>query len=90
MKHHGHHNPLNGLPHPRRFLFSNPQELLNRVRRLNMEQNGDSSPVFLLPMAVAEGSPVHPAYPSGHAVNLGAYITALKVRGAHLCLYPTL
>ena len=55
-----------------------------------MEQNGDSSPVFLLPMAVAEGSPVHPAYPSGHAVNLGAYITALKVRGAHLLVYPTL
>lgn len=90
MKHHGHHNRLDGPLHPRRFVFSNSQELLNRVRQLNREQNDDSSPVILLPMAVAEGSPVHPAYPSGHAVNLGAYITALKVSGAHFLFYPTL
>ena len=51
------------------------------METLNAEQNGGTNQVFLLPMAVAEGSPVHPAYPSGLAVNLGAYITVLKVRG---------
>ena len=38
-------------------------------------------------MAVGQGSPVHPAYPSGHAVNLGAYITVLKVRVIHMSFY---
>lgn len=59
------------------------QELLNRVRNHNTECNGKTGghreETYLLPMAVAEGSPVHPAYPSGHAINLGAYITTLKV-----------
>ena len=45
----------------------------------NAGQNPDGEKTFLLPMAVAEGSPTHPAYPSGHAINLGGYITALKV-----------
>ncbi|CAM9646416.1 unnamed protein product, partial [Ascophyllum nodosum] len=53
-------------------------ELLNFVEILNQAQNGGTNQVFLLPMAVGEGSPVHPAYPSGHAVNLGGYITVLK------------
>ncbi|CAM9447814.1 unnamed protein product, partial [Pylaiella littoralis] len=57
-------------------------ELLNRVRNHNIENNGrgggQREVTYLLPMAVAEGSPVHPAYPSGHAINLGAYITTLK------------
>lgn len=67
-------------------LFDLPlQELLNRVRTHNAKCNGDGKGghgegTYLLPMAVAEGSPVHPAYPSGHAINLGAYITTLKVR----------
>ena len=50
------------------------------MESLNQAQNGGTDRVFLLPMAVGEGSPVHPAYPSGHAINLGAYITVLKVR----------
>ncbi|HVF06544.1 MAG TPA: vanadium-dependent haloperoxidase [Frankiaceae bacterium] len=33
---------------------------------------------FLLPIAYAEGSPLHPAYPSGHATFVGACVTVLK------------
>ncbi|CAM9916219.1 unnamed protein product [Ascophyllum nodosum] len=53
-------------------------ELLNTVESINQAQNGGTNQVFLLPMAVGEGSPVHPSYPSGHSINLGAYITTLK------------
>ena len=55
------------------------QELLNRVEVHNQAMNTGGEKTFLLPMAVAEGSPTHPAYPSGHAINVGGYITALKV-----------
>ncbi|CAN0451988.1 unnamed protein product, partial [Ascophyllum nodosum] len=53
-------------------------ELLNTVENINQAQNGGTNQVFLLAMAVGEGSPVHPSYPSGHSINLGAYITTLK------------
>jgi membrane-associated phospholipid phosphatase len=33
---------------------------------------------YLLPMGYPEGSPVHPAYPAGHAVFAGAGATILK------------
>ncbi|MEO1311219.1 MAG: vanadium-dependent haloperoxidase [Pseudomonadota bacterium] len=33
---------------------------------------------YLLPMAYAEGSPTHPAYPAGHATVAGACATVLK------------
>lgn len=33
---------------------------------------------YLLPQAFPEGSPTHPAYPSGHAVYSGACVTVLK------------
>ncbi|OFX05566.1 MAG: hypothetical protein A3E78_12385 [Alphaproteobacteria bacterium RIFCSPHIGHO2_12_FULL_63_12] len=33
---------------------------------------------YLLPMAFAEGSPTHPAYPAGHACIAGACTTVLK------------
>jgi membrane-associated phospholipid phosphatase len=33
---------------------------------------------YLLPMAFAEGSPTHPAYPAGHASIAGACVTVLK------------
>ena len=55
------------------------QVLLDLVKALNKRMNPDGEETFLLPMAVAEGSPTHPAYPSGHAINVGGYITALKV-----------
>ena len=55
------------------------QDLLSRVEAHNVRQNPDGEKTFLLPMASAQGSPTHPAYPSGHAINLGGYITTLKV-----------
>lgn len=33
---------------------------------------------YLLPQAFPEGAPNHPAYPSGHAVYIGAEVTMLK------------
>jgi PAP2 superfamily len=33
---------------------------------------------YLLPQAFPEGAPTHPAYPSGHAVFIGAGVTMLK------------
>lgn len=33
---------------------------------------------YLLPQAFPEGAPTHPAYPSGHAVYIGAQVTMLK------------
>jgi len=39
---------------------------------------GPSSGSYLLPMAYSEGSPAHPAYPSGHAIIAGACTTVLK------------
>eukprot|EP00904_Undaria_pinnatifida_P002851 jgi/Undpi1/12567/HiC_scaffold_6.g02236.m1 len=53
-------------------------DLLSRVAAHNLGMNQKREKTFLLPMAVAEGSPTHPAYPSGHAINNGAYITTLK------------
>ena len=55
------------------------QDLLSRVVSHNVRMNPDDEKTYLLPMAVAEGSPTHPSYPSGHAINNGGYITALKV-----------
>lgn len=55
------------------------QELLNRIETHNQRRNQRGEKTFLLPMAVAPGSPTHPAYPSGHSVNVGAYITSIKV-----------
>lgn len=61
--------------------------LLEAVREHNLYQNTntdcrkkdrelDSS--YLLPMAFAEGSPMHPAYGAGHATVAGACVTILK------------
>jgi hypothetical protein len=38
----------------------------------------DQYNTFLLPQAFPEGSPAHPAYPSGHATVAGACVTILK------------
>ena len=43
-----------------------------------LSQVAAQSGTFLLPMAYAEGSPVHPAYPAGHAAVAGACCTVLK------------
>lgn len=51
-------------------------ELLHSpVLDLTAETHGGTS---LLPQAYADGAPLHPAYPSGHAVIAGACATVLK------------
>ncbi len=58
--------------------------LLDAVRTLNQGHNGapesplDRAAAVLLPMAFAEGSPMHPAYGAGHATVAGACTTILK------------
>lgn len=42
-------------------------------------RSGGRSIDRLTGQAVKEGSPVHPSYPSGHAVQNGAFATFLKV-----------
>ncbi|CAM9304146.1 unnamed protein product, partial [Laminaria digitata] len=49
-----------------------PDSILKNTVRFSQRKT------FLLPMAVASESPTHPAYPSGHSVNVGAYITSIK------------
>ena len=44
------------------------------VQKTGAGQNG----TFFLPQAFPEGSPTHPAYPTGHGAVAGACITALK------------
>ncbi|HYK03165.1 MAG TPA: vanadium-dependent haloperoxidase [Thermoanaerobaculia bacterium] len=43
---------------------------------------------YLLPQAYPEGSPLHPAYPSGHAVIAGACATVLKACFAETFVIP--
>ena len=45
---------------------------------------------WFLPMAFAEGSPTHPAYPAGHAAIAGACVTMLKAffNGSHVLPAP--
>ena len=45
----------------------------------NQAMNTCGEKTFLPPMAVAEGSPTHPTFPSGYAINIGGYITAIEV-----------
>lgn len=44
----------------------------------NLPPNTADPDVYLLPMAFAEGSPMHPAYGAGHATVAGACVTILK------------
>jgi hypothetical protein len=48
----------------------------------------DRSKSYLLPQAYPEGSPAHPAYPSGHAVIAGACATVLKACFAESWVMP--
>ncbi|MEM6551525.1 MAG: vanadium-dependent haloperoxidase [Planctomycetota bacterium] len=56
--------------------------LLDLVRKHNAANNGKNGKpgkeTLLLPMAFAEGSPMHPAYGAGHATVAGACVTILK------------
>ncbi|HYO56388.1 LamG-like jellyroll fold domain-containing protein [Archangium sp.] len=57
-------------------LLSSP--LLQRVFDRNKALNGGSGGTYLLNQAFPEGSPVHPAYGSGHSTYIGAGVTMLK------------
>ncbi len=48
----------------------------DRVRQITRNASGTES--MLLPMAYAEGSPMHPSYGAGHATVAGACVTILK------------
>ncbi len=50
---------------------------LNGILKLVASKNGGGGN-FLLPMAFAEGSPMHPSYGAGHATVAGACVTILK------------
>ncbi|CAM9303474.1 unnamed protein product [Sphacelaria rigidula] len=56
-------------------------ELLDMVFEANAAQNEVNDAgggTYLLSQALNEGSPAHPSYPAGHAVQNGAYATILK------------
>jgi len=48
----------------------------------------DRDDVYLLPMAFAEGSPMHPSYGAGHATVAGACVTILKAFFDHGHVLP--
>ena len=50
---------------------------LNYVFDMNANTKGGPG-TYLLPIATAAGSPLHPTYPAGHAVMAGAAVTMLK------------
>ncbi|MEL6814163.1 MAG: vanadium-dependent haloperoxidase [Cyanobacteria bacterium J06598_3] len=77
---------------------------LNEIATHNAEQNkhylkelgsggnsefGQSGNTLLLPMAFAEGSPMHPSYGAGHATVAGACVTILKAFFDHGYELPT-
>lgn len=51
-------------------------DTVQAIRAFNQAAVGDDT--ALLPMAFAEGSPMHPAYGAGHATVAGACVTMLK------------
>ncbi|MEM7545356.1 MAG: vanadium-dependent haloperoxidase [Pseudomonadota bacterium] len=64
-------------------------DTVDAVREFNNDRVGLST--ALLPMAFAEGSPMHPAYGAGHATVAGACVTILKAYfdcGARLGVNP--
>lgn len=58
-------------------------EFLNLIEHYNLEWDPSFEKQFekqyVLPMTYVEGSPLHPAYPSGHAIIAGACCTLLKM-----------
>jgi len=57
------------------------------VRRATFEASGTET--LLLPMAFAEGSPMHPSYGAGHATVAGACVTILKAFFDHTAPFGT-
>lgn len=54
----------------------NSSAIGDQIRQMTRNASGTES--MLLPMAFAEGSPMHPSYGAGHATVAGACVTLLK------------
>jgi hypothetical protein len=52
--------------------------VLQRIFERNKALNGGTGGTYLLNQAFPEGSPIHPAYGSGHSTYVGAGVTMLK------------
>lgn len=50
----------------------------NRLQNCNNRRSGQTDGTYLLPMAFAKGSPLHPSYGAGHGTVAGACATILK------------
>lgn len=73
------HDMLNRVREHNRDLNRNVMDNgLNRRDDYDPITGDSSTGCFLLPMAFAEGSPMHPAYGAGHAAVAGACVTILK------------
>jgi hypothetical protein len=75
-----HHRLVNGVNYPvPAELLSSPvlPEIFLRNAQNNAARNLGPG-TYLLPQAFPEGSPLHPAYASGHSTYIGAGITVLK------------
>ncbi|NMO15323.1 vanadium-dependent haloperoxidase [Pyxidicoccus fallax] len=77
---HAHLSGLRSYPQLPAVLLGSP--VLSRVRLYNLQRNLErglsNTPTYLLPQAFREGSPLHPAYGSGHSTYTGAGVTILK------------
>ncbi|MFK7857638.1 MAG: vanadium-dependent haloperoxidase [Granulosicoccus sp.] len=54
------------------------ESTVTEVRKFNAKSHKKAQATALLPMAFAEGSPMHPSYGAGHATVAGACVTMLK------------
>jgi hypothetical protein len=68
---------LNGLVNTNFFASSHGQDTVNAIKAYNLANSGENA--AYLPLMYAEGSPMHPAFPAGHATTAGAMATILKL-----------
>ncbi|WPB82527.1 vanadium-dependent haloperoxidase [Archangium violaceum] len=79
------HNIKTGVAsHPLHADLLTRSSVLDRIFELNRQRNqqrpevGQDVGTYLLPQLFREGAPTHPAYPAGHAMQVGACSTLLK------------
>ena len=76
------HNTLTGTrvyPIPNELRYSPVLPLiLSRTAQRNAERGLGTAGTYLLPQTFPEGSPIHPAYASGHSTYVGAGVTMIK------------
>jgi hypothetical protein len=76
-------NVLNSrLPNDKFYDISNiilNNNILNDVKSANGQYNPEFNSSYTLPSSYREGAPLHPSYPAGHGVIIGASITILKI-----------